>query len=122
MIIKTCKKCGAQIEIIKDCKCDNCGIKCCGETMCEIIVTNETASIEKHTPVYTKVGEYVYVTVPHPSDTNHYITHIGIKSDRISARKSFLPGEEFKAIFPYIKGSILYSICSTHGICETVVE
>ena len=122
MNIRICKKCGAVIDVVKDCTCDNCGIRCCGEPMSEIIVRPELASVEKHAPNYTKVGEYIYVTVPHPSETNHYISYIGIKSDRISARKSFLPGEEFKAVFPYIKGSTIYSICTTHGVCETIVE
>ena len=33
LVIRKCLKCGALVEIIKDCKCDNCEIKCCGEQM-----------------------------------------------------------------------------------------
>ena len=36
LVIKRCLKCGATVEVLKDCTCDNCGIKCCGETMKEI--------------------------------------------------------------------------------------
>ena len=122
MNIRKCSKCGAMVDVINDCTCANCGIMCCGEPMQEVPVNSAIASIEKHTPSYTKVGEYIVVTVAHPSEANHYISHIGLLSDRISARKSFRPGEEFEAVFPYIKGSTLYSICSTHGVCEVVVE
>lgn len=31
LIIKKCSKCGALVEVLKDCSCDNCGIVCCGE-------------------------------------------------------------------------------------------
>lgn len=31
--IRECKKCGAVVQVIKDCTCDDCGIKCCGEKM-----------------------------------------------------------------------------------------
>ena len=36
MKLVKCMKCGAMVEVIKDCTCDDCGIKCCGETMKEI--------------------------------------------------------------------------------------
>ena len=31
-----CEKCGALVKVLIDCTCENCGIKCCGETMKEI--------------------------------------------------------------------------------------
>ena len=31
--IKKCAKCGATVLVIEDCKCDSCGIQCCGEKM-----------------------------------------------------------------------------------------
>ena len=34
--IVICEKCGAMVKILIDCTCENCGIKCCGETMKEI--------------------------------------------------------------------------------------
>ena len=30
------EKCGAMVKILIDCTCNNCGIKCCNETMKEI--------------------------------------------------------------------------------------
>ena len=34
--IVVCEKCGAMVKVLIDCTCQNCGIKCCGETMKEI--------------------------------------------------------------------------------------
>ena len=31
-----CEKCGALVKVLIDCTCENCGIKCCGNTMKEI--------------------------------------------------------------------------------------
>ena len=33
LIIKKCAKCGAEVLVIEDCKCEACGITCCGEKM-----------------------------------------------------------------------------------------
>ena len=30
LIIKKCLKCGALVEVINDCNCNECGITCCG--------------------------------------------------------------------------------------------
>ena len=34
--IVRCEKCGAMVKVLIDCTCENCGIKCCNETMKEI--------------------------------------------------------------------------------------
>ena len=31
--ILTCASCGAKVEVIVDCTCENCGFKCCGKAM-----------------------------------------------------------------------------------------
>jgi len=57
--LKKCTKCGATVEVLKDCTCDNCGIKCCGQEMIELVSNTEDASFEKHVPTYEVVGKYV---------------------------------------------------------------
>ena len=57
LIIRKCMKCGALIEVLNDCKCENCGIKCCGETMRTFVPNAEDASFEKHLPVVEVVGD-----------------------------------------------------------------
>lgn len=34
--IVRCEKCGAMVKVLIDCTCNDCGIKCCNETMKEI--------------------------------------------------------------------------------------
>ncbi|MBR4973635.1 MAG: metal-sensing transcriptional repressor [Clostridia bacterium] len=45
--IVICEKCGAMVKVLIDCKCENCGIKCCGETMKEISAEEANKYLEK---------------------------------------------------------------------------
>ncbi len=122
LIMKRCNKCGAVVEIIKDCTCKDCDIQCCGSSM-ETITPNSTdAAVEKHLPVYEVIGNYVVVTVPHVMEAEHYIEFVGLSSDKINAKKYFAAGDTAKAVFPFIKGSTLYSYCNKHGLWQTSVK
>ena len=101
--LKKCKKCGAMVEIIEDCKCENCGIKCCGEQMSEIRQNNKEYSFEKHMPEYEVVGNFIVATVNHVMEEKHYIEYIALVGENINAKKYFHPGEIAKAVFPYVK-------------------
>ena len=121
LIIKRCKKCGATVEVIKDCTCHDCGIKCCGETMQTLVPNSVEASFEKHLPQVEVVGSYLVVSVPHVMEENHYIEFIAISSKTVSAKKYFKPGETPKAVFPNIPGAIVYAKCNLHGLWSTKV-
>ena len=45
--IVVCEKCGAMVKVLIDCKCENCGIKCCGEPMKEISAEEAAKRLEK---------------------------------------------------------------------------
>ena len=45
--IVLCEKCGAMVKVLIDCTCENCGIKCCGETMKEISAEKAKEILEK---------------------------------------------------------------------------
>ena len=45
--IVICEKCGAMVKVLIDCKCENCGIKCCGETMKEISAEEANKLLEE---------------------------------------------------------------------------
>ena len=55
-----CKHCGNIIAMIKD---QGVPIKCCGESMKEIIAGTSEGAKEKHIPVYHVNGESVVVSV-----------------------------------------------------------
>ena len=121
-MLKKCLKCGAIVEVLKDCTCENCGIKCCGEPMKEVKANSVDASFEKHIPTYEVVGEYVVVCVNHVMEQEHYIEYISLESDKINAKNFFMAGETAKAIFPYVKGSKLSSFCNKHGLWQIEVK
>jgi len=120
--IKTCSKCGATVEVLKDCTCDNCGIKCCGQEMVEMKPNSVDASFEKHVPTYEVIGNFIVAEVNHVMEDDHYIEYLALSSENITARKYFKAGTTPKAVFPYVEGSKLYAYCNKHGIWETTVN
>lgn len=115
-LLRRCNKCGAMVEVINDCKCDECGIKCCGDVMDVVRSNSVDASVEKHKPTYEVIGSYVVVSVNHVMEEDHYIEYIALDSDKINGKKYFKAGEVAKAVFPYIPGSKLYGYCNKHGL------
>ncbi len=122
MIIKKCMKCGATVEVLKDCTCDNCGIKCCGEEM-KVLAPNTTeASFEKHMPVAEVVGDEIVVKVPHVMEENHYIEWIAVADEKSVQKQILEVGKEAIAKFPYRNNYKVYSYCNLHGLWSTDVK
>ena len=71
LIIKKCMSCGAIVKVLKDCTCNNCGIKCCGEEMQILLPNSVDAAIEKHVPTYEKVEDEILVKVNHVMEKEH---------------------------------------------------
>lgn len=122
MIIKKCMKCGAMVEVLKDCTCDDCGIKCCGEPMRTFAPNSEDASFEKHLPLVEVVGDEIIVTVPHVMEEEHYIEWIALVDEFTLQKQILVIGKDAKAIFPYKKGSTVYSFCNKHGLWSAKVK
>ena len=122
MIIKKCMKCGAMVEVLKDCTCDDCGIKCCGEQMRTFAPNSEDASFEKHLPIVEVVGDKIVVTVPHVMEDEHYIEWIALVDELSSQKQMLIIDKEAKATFPYKKGSTVYSYCNKHGLWSAEVK
>ena len=115
-IIRKCMKCGAMVEVIKDCTCENCGIKCCGEVMQALTLNTTDASAEKHLPQIEIVGSYIIVNVPHDMTEEHHIEWIAMECDGVKGKKYLQINNPAKAVFPYITGSKVYSYCNKHGL------
>lgn len=122
LILKKCKSCGAMIKILKDCNCEDCGIKCCGEQMNKIVPNSVEASAEKHIPEYTVEGEKIHVKVNHVMEEDHYIEWISMVSDKKECTVYLKPGELAEAKFHYIPGSTIYAYCNKHGLWKKDVE
>ncbi|MBQ8451746.1 MAG: desulfoferrodoxin [Clostridia bacterium] len=122
LVIKKCLKCGALVEVLKDCTCDNCGIQCCGEQMKQLVPNSVDAAIEKHVPTYEVKGQKLFVTVNHVMEPDHYIEWIALATETEVYKKFFKPGEKAVAEFPYVPGSTVYELCNKHGLWKADVK
>lgn len=122
MKILKCLKCGALVESIVDCTCQNCGVQCCGEPMTELKANTFDAAIEKHKPTYVKNGNMIEVSVNHVMEDEHFIMWIELVTKDTQIKKILKPGDEAKAVFHYVKGSTIYAYCNKHGLWSTDVE
>ena len=122
LIIRKCMKCGAMIEVLNDCTCDNCGIQCCGEKMRTFVPNAEDASFEKHLPGVEVEGNEIVVNVPHVMEEDHYIEWIEFIANGLKQRQMLKIGAPAQARFPYIKGGVVYSYCNKHGLWRAEVK
>lgn len=122
IILKKCNECGAIIKIIEDCTCDNCGIKCCGKNMDEIIPNSVEASAPKHIPTYEKVEDEILVRVNHVMEKEHYIEWIAQIADNKEEIVRLYPEQNAEVRFKYIPGATLYAYCNKHGLWKADVK
>lgn len=122
MKIKKCEKCGAMVEVLQDCTCENCGIKCCGQEMTEMIANSVDASFEKHVPQIEVCGNYIIASVNHVMEEEHNIEWLAIEGNGTFGKKTLRVGESAKAIFPYIKGGTIYAYCNKHGLWSKTID
>ena len=122
LVIKKCLKCRALVEVLEDCNCDNCGIRCCGEPMTELKPNSVDAATEKHVPVYEVAQNSIVVKVNHVMEEDHYIEWIAMAGNDTIGKKFFRPGDNPIATFPYIKGSKIYAYCNKHSLWKADVE
>ena len=122
LVIKKCLKCGATIKAIKDCECDDCGIKCCGESMKEMKANSADAAVEKHKPTYTIENDKLIVTVNHVMEEDHYIEWICLLTENKEEYVYLKPGVEAKVSFNKVKTGKIYSYCNKHGLWVTNIE
>ena len=99
LIIKKCKSCGALVQVLHDCKCENCGIKCCQEEMVVLEPNSVDASAEKHVPTYEKVYDEIMVKVNHPMEKEHYIEWVSLVKDNQIYTVNFYPEQNCVCIF-----------------------
>ena len=122
LIIKKCSNCGAIVKVIEDCKCNNCGIKCCGEEMKIMIPNSVDAAVEKHIPTYEVTGNEIVVKVNHVMEKEHYIEWISLVKENKEYTVKFYANQNAETKFPYEKGATLYAYCNKHGLWKKDVE
>ena len=122
LVLKRCKKCNALIKVLEDCKCEDCGIVCCGEPMEEVKANSVDASFERHLPTYEKEEDNIHIKVDHVMEEDHYIEWILVKTEKENREVILKPGDTSEMTVPYEKGALIYAYCNKHGLWKTVVE
>lgn len=119
-----CKHCGNLIGLI-----ENKGIPmiCCGEKMTELIPNTVEASVEKHLPVLSALGNKIEVTIGsihHPMEEAHHIDFVYVETECGGQRKCLKVGDTPKAIFSFEedKPKAVYSYCNLHGLWKTEIK
>lgn len=122
LILKKCNQCGALIEIIKDCQCEECGILCCKEPMKEVTVNDKEASFEKHMPTYEIKEDQITIKVNHVMEEEHYIEMIMLKTETETYTKVLKPNEIPEITYPLKGKATIYSYCNKHGLWKLEVK
>jgi superoxide reductase len=119
-----CQTCGNIAKLIVN----NGGLLvCCGEKMTELKPNTVDASIEKHKPVVTVLGDTVNVEVGsilHPMQDEHNIAFVCIETENGSQCRHLKIGEEPKATFNITNGKPIaaYAYCNLHGLWKTDIK
>ena len=120
-----CGNCGSLIEIVEECKCNDCGIKCCGEMMTEEKINGDPNIDIKHLPIYERVEDEIVVNVgkeKHPMTKDHYIEWIAVVSENRINKVKLYPEQDIEIRFKYIPGSNIYAYCNKHGLWISEVK
>ncbi len=124
MKVFKCTKCNNMISYLEK---DACDVKCCGETMVELVPNTTDAAGEKHVPVIEVNGNIVTVkvgSVEHPMTEAHSIQWIVIETEQGRQRKILTPEDKPEATFAIVEGDKLkeaYEYCNLHGLWKAEV-
>ena len=124
MKVYKCTKCNNMISYLNK---DACDVKCCGESMVEVVPNTTDAAGEKHVPVVEIDGNTVTVTVgsvEHPMMEAHYIQWIAIETEQGRQRKILSPEDKPVAVFALVEGDKVkeaYEYCNLHGLWKAEV-
>lgn len=114
-----CKHCGKIVAVVNE---TGVPVKCCGETMQELVPNTVDASNEKHVPVYEREGNLLTVkvgSISHPMDENHYIQWVSVQTAQGNQRKALTPGSAPELKFLVAEDDevqAVYAYCNLHGL------
>ena len=121
LINKKCLKCGAIVNVIADCNCDDCGIICCNEPMKTLKANSTDAAFEKHVPTFEVENGLLKVRVNHVMDADHYIEWLCLRTENTEKYVYLKPNEEALAIFENVQSGTIYAYCNKHGLWSSKI-
>ncbi len=116
MVVKKCVKCGAYIKVLEDCKCEDCGIKCCGKSMITLKEQVSNDLENKHVLNIIKKDDKVIIKSNHVMEEDHYICFVSIIYDNKEYTTYYKQGDKIEIEYEYKKGMKIYSYCNKHGL------
>lgn len=122
LTLKKCSNCGAFVKVIKDCNCNNCGIKCCDDEMMLVKSNSTDAAFEKHVPTYERKNGKLIVSVNHVMEKEHYIEWICLITNDREEYRYFKPNDQAVCEFEDASEGIIYSYCNKHSLWQTNIE
>jgi len=95
--------------------------------MTELIPNTVEASVEKHLPVVSVMGNKVVVeigSIPHPMEEAHHIDFVYVETECGGQRKCLKVGQTPKAVFSFEddKPIAVYAYCNLHGLWKTEIK
>ena len=119
-----CKHCGNMIGLIDD---KHVPMICCGDKMTELVPNTFEASVEKHLPVVSVLGNSLKVSVGsvfHPMESAHNISFVYVETERGGQRKCLKVDEAPTIMFSLSddKPIAVYAYCNLHGLWKTEIK
>ena len=119
-----CKHCGNLVEMLHS---SGAKMVCCGSEMTLIEPGVVEASVEKHIPAVSVIGDKVTIevgSVIHPMLPNHFIQWVYLETDKGCHRKYFNAGEVPVATFILYdeKPIAAYEYCNIHGLWKKEIN
>ena len=116
--VYVCELCGNIVEVLDGGAGE---LVCCGQEMSLQKENTVDASKEKHVPVLKVDGTLATVdvgSIPHPMESNHYITWIEIVQGAKQQCVALNPGDAPKAVFTVESGAPISvrTYCNLHGL------
>ncbi len=114
-----CAHCGQIVAKVED---RGIPVKCCGESMQEIVPGTVDAAREKHIPVWSQDGNVVTVnvgSVTHPMTDEHHIAWVYVLTEEGGQRKILEHTASPVLHFALTDGDAViavYAYCNLHGL------
>ena len=118
-----CAHCGNVVQKVVDNKVP---VFCCGQKMEELVPGTVEASVEKHLPVVTDLGNGVLRvevgSVHHPMLDEHHIAFVYVETERGGIRIDLKDEPVCEVYVGQDRPVAVYEYCNLHGLWKTDIE
>jgi len=119
-----CSRCGNLVYVVRE---SGVPMMCCGQKMTLLEPNSTDASVEKHKPVVTVIGDEIAIEIGasiHPMTVEHHIQWVYLETSKGGQIKFLDPTKIF--VMPEVnftlcqeKAVAVYAYCNLHGLWKT---